>query len=562
MRRAALSRSTAFIAGTLLASSAASAATYTVTRFDDPAPGPCLATSCSLRQAIARANSNPGTDRIALPAGTYALTRIDNTPHSLEAGIGALWVTESVLIYGAGAGTTRVHWVNAPHQLLEIKNQIIAVDQAAQVSLEIRDLALSDGRGPSGGCLNMRGASPKPHLLKLQGARFEQCQSIGSGGAVHLGLSNVTMRSVVFQENSAGSGGALGFVGDATVVSSDVSFIKNAAAQSGGALYIAGSPIPSFVEVLWSDDGSLRIQGNNAESGGAIGVFLGTIVLESAQAAGPGSWIQISGNSAQQGGAVHINSLQPEPIASFTGVRFQRNAASSGGAFHSNSPIQIRDAEFTGNKANAGDGGAVDLVTSFLQSIPSTFERVSFRDNVATGGGGAVLSSCGGISASNVSFGGNSAGSTRGQAIENTGPGELRHATLHSNVHATNPMGSPGLLQLSSPSCTGVTQMRLANSLITDHCGFSIPRLVSDGGNQYGPNAAVCPANGNDARQSNAAVFALASGSFGGPMEFWGWNATPLVPQRNFALAANCIATDIRGVARTDGFCDSGAFEQ
>jgi predicted outer membrane repeat protein len=563
MRPFALFLSTAFVTGALLASSAGIAATYNVTRFDDPVPALCTAMSCSLREAIARSNSNPGTDRIALPAGTYALTRVDNTPYTLEAGIGALWVTESVLIYGAGASTTRVQWVNAPHQPFGIKNQIIAVNQAAQVSLELRDLALSDGRGPNGGCLRMFGASPKPHQLKLQGTRFERCQTLSNGGAIQLGLSSVTMQSAVFQDNSADyDGGAISFLADATVVTSGVSISKNSA-RNGGAIQILGNPVPSFVEVMWSDDGSLRIEGNSAVAGGAIGIFLGTLVMESTQVLGSGNWIQISGNSAQQGGAVRINSLQPDPIASFSGVRFLRNSAQSGGAFYSNSPIQISDAEFTGNKANAGDGGAIALVNSSLQSLPSTFERVSFRDNVATGGGGAVFSGCGGFSADNVSFGGNGAGSTRGQAIENTGPGQLRHATLHNNVHATNPISSPGIQQLSDASCSGAfTQMRLANSLITDYCGFNIPRLVSDGGNQFGPNAGVCPANASDARQSSAGVFGLVNGSFGGPLEFWGWNANQLVPQHNFGLAANCSATDIRGIARTDGLCDSGAYEQ
>jgi hypothetical protein len=563
MRPFALFLSTAFVTGALLAGSVATAATYTVTRFDDPAPGLCTAASCSLREAIARSNSNPGTDRIALAAGTYALTRVDSTPYSLEAGIGALWITESVLIYGAGASTTRVQWVNAPHQPLSIKNQIIAVDQAASVSLELRDLALSDGRGPSGGCLRMVSASPKPHQLKLYGARLERCRTTSHGGAIQLGLSSITMQSVVFQDNAADlDGGAIAFLGNATVVTSGVSISKNSA-RNGGAIQIEGNPVPVFVEVMWSDDGSLRIQGNSAVSGGAIGIFLGTIVLESTQAAGAGNWIQISGNSAQQGGAVHINSLQPEPIASFSGVRFQRNSAQSGGAFHSNSPIQISDAEFTGNKANAGDGGAVTLANSTLQTVPSTFEQVSFRDNVASGGGGGVFSGCGGFSAHNVSFGGNSAASTRGQAIENTGPAQLRHATLHNNVHAANPVGSPGIQQLSDAGCgSEYTQMRLANSLISDYCGFNIPRLVSDGGNQFGPNAGVCPANGSDARQSSAAVFGLVNGSFSGPLEFWGWNANQLVPQRNFGLALNCTATDIRGIARADGLCDSGAFEQ
>ena len=52
-----------------------SAATYTVTRFDDPTPGTCDPGDCSLREAISAANAdgyNP--DIIELAQGTYTLS--------------------------------------------------------------------------------------------------------------------------------------------------------------------------------------------------------------------------------------------------------------------------------------------------------------------------------------------------------------------------------------------------------------------------------------------------------------------------------------------------------
>jgi hypothetical protein len=190
---------------------------------------------------------------------------------------------------------------------------------------------------------------------------------------------------------------------------------------------------------------------------------------------------------------------------------------------NSNSPIQLSDAEFSGNNPNAGDGGAIRFLNSTLQTVASTFEQMSFGDNIATGGGCAVLSGCAGFNAYNVSFGGNRAASGRGQAIENTGPGQLRHATLQNNVDPTNAIGSTGIQQLSDACCASeYTQMRIANSLITDHCGFNIARMLSEGGNQYGPDAGVCRSNSNDARQSSNAIFGLANGRYNGALQFWG----------------------------------------
>src|SRR5262249_35878385 len=50
--------------------------TFTVTRFDDPAPfdpatARCLPDDCTLREAVWAADENPGADTILVPAGTY-----------------------------------------------------------------------------------------------------------------------------------------------------------------------------------------------------------------------------------------------------------------------------------------------------------------------------------------------------------------------------------------------------------------------------------------------------------------------------------------------------------
>ncbi len=51
--------------------------TYVPTRTDDPAPGACAPSDCSLREAISAANANAGADVIRLQSGqVYVLQRV------------------------------------------------------------------------------------------------------------------------------------------------------------------------------------------------------------------------------------------------------------------------------------------------------------------------------------------------------------------------------------------------------------------------------------------------------------------------------------------------------
>ena len=85
-----------FALGLLFASLPATAATYLVTRGDDPAPDGCLAGDCSLREALDAAVSTPGGDTVVLAAGQYTVTR------------GTLDAIGDVAVTGAGVDATRI----------------------------------------------------------------------------------------------------------------------------------------------------------------------------------------------------------------------------------------------------------------------------------------------------------------------------------------------------------------------------------------------------------------------------------------------------------------------
>ncbi|MGB4858295.1 MAG: choice-of-anchor Q domain-containing protein [Dokdonella sp.] len=76
--------------------SAGHAATYTVTRGDDPAPNGCPVGDCSLREALEAAVVTPAGDVVVLGPGLYNVTR------------GQLNVVGQVTIAGAGSALTRI----------------------------------------------------------------------------------------------------------------------------------------------------------------------------------------------------------------------------------------------------------------------------------------------------------------------------------------------------------------------------------------------------------------------------------------------------------------------
>ncbi|MGI9290086.1 MAG: hypothetical protein ACR2QG_02275, partial [Gammaproteobacteria bacterium] len=68
---------------TTVLTSAAQAATFNVTRTDDPVPDGCAVNDCSLREAVIDADQTAAEDMIVLPAGVYLIdfsVEFDNSP--------------------------------------------------------------------------------------------------------------------------------------------------------------------------------------------------------------------------------------------------------------------------------------------------------------------------------------------------------------------------------------------------------------------------------------------------------------------------------------------------
>jgi CSLREA domain-containing protein len=153
----------------LLTAPSALAATFIVTRFDDPAPGSCDPNDCSLREAVLAANASLGiSDTIQLAAGTYALS----IPGTGEDGAldGDLDVTNDPLtILGQGPGATIIDgggaavgeaafglFADTTMDGLTIRNSVAPADVAgvfvSGVTYTLRNASITQNSAPGAAC--------------------------------------------------------------------------------------------------------------------------------------------------------------------------------------------------------------------------------------------------------------------------------------------------------------------------------------------------------------------------------------------------------------------------
>lgn len=181
----------------LLASMAdAHAATFIVTRGDDPVPGVCASGDCSLREALDAAVATPGEDTIVLGAGQYTVTR------------GALPVYGTVLIRGHGTAATRIVGVGdfdllavTPFGALALETMTLASQRQA-VTLDSGSLVLRYVEAPSGGG-GISGASGSgPASVRVEHAVLGDPLACECGaGSMH--VSDSTLDSVLVFNGSA-----------------------------------------------------------------------------------------------------------------------------------------------------------------------------------------------------------------------------------------------------------------------------------------------------------------------------------------------------------------------
>lgn len=256
----------AALAAVLLAAPA-HAATFTVTRTDDPAPNGCAPGDCSLREAVVAANSAPDADEIVLGAGTHVLTRAGDG----DASIGDLDIVAPVAIRGVSQAATIVDANGGA-----TNDRAFSYQQAGAVSLA--DLTVTGGVADGGGCVKNTGAD-----LTMTDVTVTNCEATGVGGG---GIYNLAGGTLLLERctvtDSSGGGGGLRNEGSpapatepTTATITDSLFAGNHAEGIGGAIFnvtnfALGSP-PAVLVVTNS-----TIQGNSArDQAGGVANFTG-----------------------------------------------------------------------------------------------------------------------------------------------------------------------------------------------------------------------------------------------------------------------------------------------
>jgi mucin-19 len=317
-----------------------------------------VSSSCSLREAVLKANATAGTDTIILAAGTYTLTIARQAGDNTGAH-GGLYINDSVNIVGAGQASTIIQGGTSAAtgvDLVFAVNEDIQTITSASASFSNLTIKFGHNRGSvagfdgDGGCMEYDTGSSGTATLTLTNVTISNCVTQdGNGGglasfnSIIPGAGQPTISNSIFQNNSvaeqgagsAGSGGGIWIADQSRMSMTNTQVINNTATQVNG----SGRGVGGGIFIFSAGSGSLQTQ-----------IHVSTITGNSASGFGGGIWSAsnllvdntggatlISGNAAganaggaQNGGGVYLNPASPDSTT-LTKVTITSNTATGNG---------------------------------------------------------------------------------------------------------------------------------------------------------------------------------------------------------------------------------------
>lgn len=510
-----------------LALGSAQAATFSVTRLDDPAPDGCALNGCSLREAVLAANSAIGLDVVVLATGSHVLRA--QTP----GGAVTVAITGDTRILGPGRDVANVQPIGRG-SLFHVANAQVSFDG---VTLKNANADLDDSGTGAGGAIRAEAA-----ILSLANARVSG-NAASYGGGLHLTDTALDLSNTLIESQKAGHGGGGIWARRSPIrLRAGTTMRWNSAGRNGGA-------IASDDEVTADDD--CLLTGNFANRGGAIADNGGPLTVRGVKTRAGNGLLVISDN--------HVDGLEPMwgvpnggggGISMWYGGTVERvsllgNQANAfgGGLSSGGGPLVIRDAYIAGNYAAVRSGGV--NATGLHDTL---IERVGFDGNEAGLNGGAMQisgASQGTLATTtlrNVDFHANHA--PQAGALNNGAAATLTHVTFWNN---TEDAGRAAIYQHT----TGSIQYR--NSLVFGRCTGDATRYSTAGSNLRTFESANSCAGGV------AFSTPLSRGTFGGMFAITGTTSSNSGTV-NAGSSTWCTAVDIRNRTRPAP-CDIGAFE-
>ncbi|HYO61026.1 MAG TPA: right-handed parallel beta-helix repeat-containing protein, partial [Actinomycetota bacterium] len=455
--RRTLATLVAVFAAGIVSIASANAATYQVTRSDDPPPNGCAPGDCSLREAVIAANATPGADTIVLEPGGYDLTIPDTTEPGtgLDATQGDLDVTDALAIESSGFGA--------------------AIDAGAQFSVGPSSISVSQP-GTTSRVLHVVSASLTTTAVGVMGGSADQ----GAGIQVENGSLEMNDGSVVLNvANGTCCGGGIGTIAS-DVVLSGTRISNNAVAMCcGGGIYNESSTVTirrgldafSIADVMENDAFGCCGAGIYNWSNPNLS-RTATLALAS---------VGFSSNDVRDccGGAIYNEQGGPVTVT-MNRAGFSQNHASDdccGGAIYSkrSATITASDVTFDRNTTQGCCGGAIYNEGTF------TLDRGSItRNSVVNCCGGAVagMGSESSTALTNVTVSTNGAGAEPNQpALPSAGGLYLDPAggqlTLN-HVTVTDNTGSNGTAGISNGDvgATPLGTVTLRASIVANNPGL------------------------------------------------------------------------------------------
>ncbi|HEX6607275.1 MAG TPA: choice-of-anchor Q domain-containing protein, partial [Chloroflexia bacterium] len=484
-------------------------------------------------------------------------------------------------------------------------------------TLTLKDLTLRNGSGTNGGAIESGACN-----LRLINVTFNGNHAVGNGGALALNSCTVDMTTVTFSDNHAtGNGGALALDVNSGTTIRDSSFLNNSAGGDGGGIYNEGQlsvDNGTFRDNTAQNGGAITLDEqvdntasitnssfstNTATNGGAL-------LLRGPNTTAVGNSV-LNGNHALYGGGIYgtgiVMSVDRSLIISNT-AEFQ------GGGIYVPGRLTVQYSTVAANIAGTGppaagqQGGGIYAAAGAVLACTSC----TIRDNQAGDqGGGLYLARLQldsemtgyGITASTIS--GNRA-VTEGGGVYLTGtnyrpgPGVPTHVTFEQSTISGNTAATGGGLYVrGGPLGTDEELVRTflyfttiaANQATTAGGGFHNGGLLMltqptegttwQGGNSLiaGNSAPTGPDIDGTVTSGGYNLIGNSSGGSGfvaadlldvdphiGPLLYNGGPTLthallPGSPAINAGAPGQCSAQDQRGLPRTDGACDIGAYE-